>query len=112
MGNKGSEEQVGILKDDLVNAAVDGHSGLIEYLSEGLQEYLFLEKSLATLPEYNRLTVDEKQRMESHFTYFKKIRSLIVREMTPEIVQSVIAAHADDTDSDEDSVDLFRNVKI
>ena len=112
MGNNGSEEEVGILKDDLVNAVVDGHSGLIEYLSEGLQEYLFLEKSLTTLPEYNRLTEEEKERLESHFFYFKKIRNLVVREMTPEIVQTVINAHADDTDSDEVSVGLFKNVKI
>ena len=32
--------------------------------------------------------------------------------MTPEIVQTVINAHADDADSDEDSVGLFKNVKI
>ena len=112
MGNNASEEQANIMKDDLVNAVVDGHSGLIQYLSEGLQEYLFLESSLAKLPEYNRLTAEEVERFENHFLYFKKIKNLVVREMTPTMIETTVKDHADDTESDEDSVELLKSVKI
>ena len=89
MGNNVSEEQANILKDDFVNAVVDGHSGLIQYLSDGLQEYLFLESSLAKLPEYNRLTAEAIDHFENHFLYFKKIKNLVVREMTPSMIETV-----------------------
>ena len=112
MGNNASEEQANIMKDDLVNAVVDGHSGLIQYLSEGLQEYLFLESSLAKLPEYNRLTAEEVERFENHFLYFKKIKNLVVREMTPKMIDAAVKDHDDDTESDEDSVELLKSVKI
>ena len=47
------------------------NNGLILYLRDALQEYLQMEKHLNKLPEFNRLTEEEKSMFETIFLKFR-----------------------------------------
>ena len=44
----------------LADVSSHGHGGLILYMTDALQEYLLMENTLKLLPEFMRLTEEEK----------------------------------------------------
>ena len=73
--------------------AAHAHSGIIHYLTANLQEYLKMEQTLKTLPEFSRLTEEDNEIFKVHFKVFKLNKKAFVCKYTTRLVKEVIAAH-------------------
>ena len=97
---------------NLKEVATYAHSGLILFMTDALQEYLHMEKTLKELPEYMRLTEEEKARFDGMFKAIKGVRKEFCRNYLKKVVEEVIEAHKNDTDSDYDSEEILKSIKV
>ena len=72
-----------------------------------------MEKTLKELPEYMRLTEDEKAKFEGMFKAFKGLKKEFVTTCLKKVVDEVIKGHESDTDSEnDDDVEILKSIKI
>ena len=87
----------------LKEASTHGHGGLVLFLTDALQDYLKMENTLKQLPEYMRLSEEEKARFDGMFKAIKGVRKEFTNNYLKKVVDEVIEAHKKDTDSESDS---------
>ena len=90
--------------------ATFGHSGVVLFMTDALEEYLCMEKNLKELPEYSRMTVEEKVKFDTVFKAFKAVKKEFSRNYLKRAVADVTKAHQDDTDSD-DYVEILKSIR-
>ena len=78
------------------------------YLRDALQEYLQMEKHLNKLPEFNRLTEEEKSMFETIFLKFRNKKGFCKED---NLWCCNWIAHMNDSDSGN-YVELFKSIKI
>ena len=76
---------------------------MILHKADALQDYLSMENTLKQLPDFMRLTEEEKARFDGMFKAIRGVRKDFVNRYSKEVVTEVANAHKDDTDSDLDS---------
>ena len=72
-------------------------------MTDALQYYLKMEQTLKELPDYIRLSEQEKARFDGMFKAIKGVRKEFVNNYLKKVVDEVIEAHKEDTDSESDS---------
>ena len=91
-------------------------SMLMLYMTDALQDYLCMEQSLKKLPDFMRLTDMEKSRFDAIFRGKRAVRKDFVVTQLKEVVDEVIKAHENDTDSeydsDKDGVEILKSIKL
>ena len=100
----------------LHQVAEHAHAGLILYMTDALQDYLCMEQSLKKLTDFMRLTDPEKSRFDAIFRGIRAVRKDFVVTQLKEVVDEVIKAHENDTDSeydsDKDGVEILKSIKL
>ena len=90
-----------------------GHAGMILFMTDALQDYLSMEGTLKQLPDFMRLTDQEKARFDGMFKAVKGVRKDFANRYLKEVVNEVIAAHKDDTDSQTaEDVKILKSFKL
>ena len=88
-----------------------GHGGLMLFMTDALQEYLQMKKLLKQLPKHMRLTEQEKAWFEGMLKAIKGVKQEFSKQ---KVVEEVIEAHKDDTDSKSDGEGecILKSIKL
>ena len=72
-----------------------------------------MEATLKNLPEFKRLTDDEKCHFDGMFKAMKCVRKDFVNQYLKEVVSEVVVAHKEDKDSDNNEDDeILKSFKL
>ena len=86
---------------------------MILFMTDMLQDYLSMEGTLKKLPEFMRLTDEEKAKFDGMFKATRGVRKDFVNRYLKEVVAEVSIAHKEDTDSEnEEEVDILKSFKL